>query len=108
MNFDEYQKLALRTSNLTSGTLRLAYLGLGLTGEAGEVVEHIKKHVGHGHDLNVDAVAKELGDVLWYVAVMADALGLTLEDVAARNIEKLRKRYPCGFSREASQNREDQ
>lgn len=107
MNFDEYQKLAMRTANLTTGELRLAYLGLGLTGEAGEVAEHIKKHIGHGHDLDIEKLAKELGDVLWYVAVMADALGLELGDIATRNIEKLRKRYPDGFSSEASRNREE-
>lgn len=107
MNFDEYQKLAMRTANLTAGELRLAYLGLGLTGEAGEVAEHIKKHIGHGHDLDIEKLSKELGDVLWYVAVMADALGLELGDIATRNIEKLRKRYPDGFSNEASRNREE-
>lgn len=67
----------------------------------------IKKHIGHGHPLDTEKVHKELGDVLWYVAVLARRIGSTLEDVAASNVEKLRKRYPEGFSSERSINRKD-
>lgn len=84
----------------------LAGLSLGLTGEAGEVADYVKKVVAHGHALDSDKLAKELGDVLWYTAVMADAIGLTLEAIAAQNIVKLKARYPEGFSHERSLTRE--
>lgn len=80
----------------------LPVFGLGVAGEAGEVADLIKKHVGHGHPLDVSKLKYELGDVLWYVAALADICGLTLDDVAAANIEKLRARYPDGFSSERS------
>ena len=77
----------------------------GLTGEAGEVAELIKKHLYHATPLDQDALVKELGDCLWYVAAFANVLGLSLDDVAERNIEKLRRRYPEGFDTERSRNR---
>lgn len=108
MRFDEYQELAGRTSppdrlpieKLTNGAL-------GLGGEAGEVVELVKKHRYHGHALDADAVAKELGDVLWYVAEVCTAVGLSLDEVAQRNVAKLKARYPEGFSAERSRGRDD-
>jgi len=106
MDFNEYQINALRTANGLQGSERLAYLALGLCGEAGEVAEHIKKHVGHGHTLDIAALNKELGDVLWYLAVLADYFGLALGDVAEANIAKLKARYPAGFSSERSINRD--
>ena len=67
----------------------------------------MKKHSFQGHDLDVNHVAEELGDVLWYVAVGAEAIGLTLGEVAQRNIDKLKRRYPDGFDKSRSINRED-
>jgi NTP pyrophosphatase (non-canonical NTP hydrolase) len=108
MNLDEYQRLALRTAGHREDVQRvLTYTALGLTGESGEVAETIKKTFYHGHPLDKEALSKELGDVLWYLAVMADGLGLSLEQIAAENIKKLRARYPEGFSEERSRNRED-
>ncbi|AAK94361.1 MazG-like pyrophosphatase [Myxococcus phage Mx8] len=112
MTFEQYQQAALRTANIGGPSepfnhLKLESDCLGLTGEAGEVADHVKKFVGHGHDLDVEKVKKELGDVLWYVAVIAARLDLDLGDVAAANVEKLRKRYPDGFSTEASKARVD-
>ena len=78
---------------------------LGLTGEAGEVSDIIKKHVFHGHDLDTDELIKELGDCAWYIALICTALGVSLDTVLERNIEKLKKRYPEGFSSSASINR---
>lgn len=86
---------------------RLAINALGVAGEAGEVADLVKKHVGHGHALDRDKLAKELGDVLWYVAALAHDIGIDLSTVAALNIEKLRRRYPDGFSTERSINRVD-
>ena len=80
---------------------------LGLGGEAGEVLELIKKHFYHGKDLPAEELLLELGDVLWYVAYTADAIGLTLEDVAKANNAKLRARYPNGFSVEAARAKPD-
>lgn len=79
---------------------------LGLAGEAGEVVDLIKKHRFHGHDLDREALVGELGDVLHYLAAEARCHGIKLEEVARHNIAKLAKRYPNGFSHEASRNRE--
>jgi NTP pyrophosphatase (non-canonical NTP hydrolase) len=105
---DEYQQLALRTAGHTEDRQKvLTYTALGLTGESGEVAEMIKKAFFHGHALDQGALSKELGDVLWYLAVMADGLGLSLESIAAENIAKLRARYPEGFSEERSRARSD-
>lgn len=75
---------------------------LGLTGEAGEFADLMKKVHGHGHELDLEKAKKELGDVLWYLAVLADSLGLTLSEVAKANVAKLRARYPDGFTVAAS------
>jgi NTP pyrophosphatase (non-canonical NTP hydrolase) len=80
---------------------------LGLAGEAGEIADAWKKHVYHGHGLDAGEMVNELGDVLWYVTLFADALGVPLGRIMERNIEKLAKRYPDGFSTEASINRGD-
>ena len=108
MTLDEYQELAART--LRAGQPprdRLANAALGLTGEAGEVAEHVKKHLFHDTPLDRDAVVKELGDCLWYVAALAGTIGVSLDEVAATNVEKLRRRYPEGFSAERSRSRTD-
>jgi NTP pyrophosphatase (non-canonical NTP hydrolase) len=106
MNLDEYQELALRTAgHRESAQKQLTYSALGLTGESGEVAEIIKKAFYHGHPLDKEALHKELGDVLWYLAVMADGLGFSLDEIASANIAKLRARYPEGFSQERSLNR---
>lgn len=106
MNLDDYQTKAMRTANRDGDPkVVLAVIGLGLTGEAGEAADLIKKHVGHGHPLDVEKLGKELGDVLWYVAVAAWHLGIPLSSVAEKNIEKLWQRYPQGFSSEASMSR---
>lgn len=70
---------------------------LGLAGEAGEYVEIIKKEYYHRKRFNREAKLKELGDILWYLAIAADYEGFTLEEVARSNLEKLRTRYPNGF-----------
>ena len=101
MRIDDYQHNAARTL----GDADLRILALGLCGEAGEAAEIVKKHLGHGHDLDVNDLAKELGDVLWYVAALATALDVNLSQVAQANIEKLRARYPDGFSADRSKNR---
>lgn len=103
MNLNEYQELSSRTAN--HHDYELTNYGLGLTGEAGEVVEIIKKSQFHGHDIDLTEMEKELGDVLWYVSQIARVSGLSLEEIATKNILKLKKRYPEGFSVEDSINR---
>jgi NTP pyrophosphatase (non-canonical NTP hydrolase) len=106
MDFTEYQSLAARTLGRDrTHEQQLANAALGLTGEAGETAELIKKHLFHATPLDQDALVKELGDCLWYIAAFATNLGLSLDDVAQRNIDKLRKRYPEGFDPERSRNR---
>jgi NTP pyrophosphatase (non-canonical NTP hydrolase) len=106
MNLNEYQLLSARTANKHDG--ELVNYGLGLTGEAGEVADIIKKSQFHGHVVESDEVKKELGDVLWYLSQIARVAGLTLEEIAVANIDKLKRRYPEGFSTEASINREEE
>ena len=106
MTLDEYQALAARTLGRDrTHEQQLANAALGLTGEAGEVAEVIKKHLFHATPLDQEALAKELGDCLWYIGAFATVLGLSMDDIAQRNIDKLRKRYPEGFDTERSRNR---
>ncbi len=81
---------------------------MGLNGEAGEAIDILKKHLFQGHDLDREHLAKELGDVAWYLAVSADALGYSLEKVMQMNLDKLCARYPDGFETERSANRKDE
>jgi len=80
---------------------------LGLGGEAGEVLELVKKHFYHGKPLDREKLIAELGDVLWYLNYTADAIGATLEDVAIANNAKLRARYPNGFSLDVARAKPD-
>ncbi len=106
MNADEYQRQALRTAPAMFQGLKMANAALGLTGESGEVSDYIKKVLFHGHDLDKTKVMDELGDVLWYVALMADAIEVPLSTIMAANIEKLKARYPDGFDPERSKKRQ--
>lgn len=107
MTINEYQRETLRTApGLVS--LELLVNGvLGLTGESGECADMVKKFRYQGHDLDVVHLARELGDVAYYLAVTAHAIGYDLETVLRMNVAKLRKRYPNGFDPERSRNRED-
>lgn len=80
---------------------------LGLTGEAGEVADLIKKDIFHEHNINIGDLVKELGDVCWYLALICHSINIPLEEIMSENIEKLKRRYPDGFSSEASINREE-
>ena len=107
MTLNEYMELAQRTSNRALDQKGHLFNGvLGLAGEAGECADLLKKHYYQDGRNFVDDLEDELGDVLWYVAETARALGLTLEEVAVRNVEKLKKRYPEGFEAERSLHRE--
>ena len=105
MDFNQYQEKAKETAvfpglkidvNKELETISYVYPALGLVGEAGEVAEKIKKLIRDkgGQVTNEDqqTIRKELGDVLWYIAVLADLFGLTLQDIAQGNIDKLASR----------------
>jgi NTP pyrophosphatase (non-canonical NTP hydrolase) len=104
----DYREEVVRTLNphLTS-TEMLINGCLGLTGEAGEVADMVKKHLFQGHDISLDKFLKELGDVRWYLEVLAHWAGCTMEEIEEINIHKLRSRYPNGFSHQASKERKD-
>lgn len=104
MQLNKYQRLAMRTYKPDHG---LTMPALGLCGEAGEYADEIKKIVHHDKPISVERLVNELGDVLWYVAAAAESIGVTLDEVAQRNVEKLAKRYPEGYSHEASAKRAD-
>ena len=123
MTGNEYQKLADRTNDRKSSE-RLTWmldawdwsdadLGgiicacLGLSGEVGEVNDMIKKYVFHEAEMDWTHLKKELGDVLWYVALMCSSIGWELDDVMKMNIEKLEERYPEGFDPERSAHRKE-
>lgn len=104
MIINEYQQAALRTVQGTNG-LNITNGALGLTGEAGEVADMIKKSLYQGHVLDIDHLALELGDVAWYIAIMAESIGMDLETVLQMNVDKLKERYPEGFDSDRSQHR---
>ncbi len=107
MTINEYQQLAMRTLNPELGEKDVLINGvMGLCGESGEVIDIVKKHLAQGHPLDKDKLAKELGDVAWYLAETAYAIGFPLEEILRMNIEKLKARYPEGFSTEKSMRRD--
>lgn len=108
MKINEYQELALRTAPKGLDSTQLLLNGaLGLAGESGEVVDDVKKHLFQGHWLDAGAIARELGDVAWYLAIAAHAIGCDLETIFQMNIDKLKARYPDGFEADRSINRKE-
>ena len=103
MTINEYQHLAMTTLNPNLSKKDILINGvMGLCGESGEAIDIVKKWLAQGHELEKDKLTKELGDIAWYLAETAYALDLSLEDVFAANIEKLKKRFPEGFDTERS------
>ena len=120
MTINEDQKEALRTAPTRQKSAQCGGWGdphqwrmqlenglMGLNGEAGEAIDILKKHLFQGHPLEREHLAKELGDVAWYLAVTAFAIGYDLETVLQMNVNKLRKRYPKGFDADRSLHREE-
>ena len=108
MTINEYQQLAMTTLNPALDQRDVLINGvMGLCGEAGEVIDIVKKHLAQGHELDRDKLISELGDVAWYLAETAMALGVDLETVLTRNIDKLKARYPEGFDAARSRARQD-
>ena len=103
MTINEYQELAMRTLNpeLDRKDVLINSV-MGLCGESGEAIDIVKRWLAQGHELDKEHLAKELGDIAWYLAEAATALDVPLEDILQSNIDKLRKRYPEGFETERS------
>ena len=107
MTPNEYQKEALRVEQGMSKTFPRLLNGLmGLNGEVGECIDILKKHYFQGHDLDAYHIARELGDVAFYIAIAADAIGYDLESILEMSVEKCRARYPNGFEVERSIHRD--
>lgn len=109
MTINEYQRLAMSTLNpeLSKRDVLINSV-MGLCGESGEAIDIVKKHLHQGHELDKAALARELGDIAWYLAEAATALDMELGDIFSANIEKLRRRYPEGFSRVRSVQRSEE
>lgn len=106
MDILEYREAIKRTMNCDlTPQEKLAMLSLGTAGETGEVVDTIKKHVFHGHELDREHLEEELGDVFWYLFNLMNEFGISHEKVFIKNVMKLNKRYKNGFSQEDSRNR---
>ncbi len=110
MTFDDYQKQALSTAqNDYEPLMQRTIWAMGVAGEAGEVVEKWKKIVaykgGTVSQEDLDELAKELGDVVWYIAVMADSLGLSFDEIMRRNVKKLQDHKKRDVIKGAGDNR---
>jgi NTP pyrophosphatase (non-canonical NTP hydrolase) len=106
-----YQRAALRTlpekvKPIQGKDALMVNLIFGLEGEFGEMIDQFKKQIFHGHHLDRLHLQEELGDVLWYLVNIATVHNLSLMEIMADNVAKLQRRYPDGFSQEASQNRD--
>lgn len=106
MNGKEYQKLAMRTAGAKTKGDMLMHAVFGLASETGEVAGILQK-VYQGHAFDKEHIKKELGDCMWMIAESCEALDLDLDDVMQTNIDKLKARYPEGFSADRSLHREE-
>lgn len=109
MTFEEYQQLARRTAIYPNRGSNIIYAALGLAGESGEVSGKVKKVIrdkgGVLDERSRQELAQELGDVLWYIATMADEIGVPLERIAAENLDKLLSRLERGVLKGSGDNR---
>ncbi len=95
-DYESFVRSTMFSSEKRDPRVALAIYGLGLTGEAGEVVEPIKKNLDRDKVIDPDQFVLELGDVLWYLTALAISGGFTLEDVMVKNVEKLTARSAAG------------
>lgn len=120
MEARKYQEAAMRTNDGKNKLRLLEALdcpfmdvagalnaSLGLSGEVGELNDMIKKAIFHGHVVSSKNIKKEIGDICWYIALMCDSFGYDLKEVMEMNIDKLKERYPEGFSEYLSQHRKE-
>lgn len=103
MNLKEYQEFCKKTAIKSENPNEAIFTwGLGIAGEAGDVAGCIKKTIAHKKDVK-DGIKENLGDTMWYIAMICNFFEWDLEDVLKENINKLTKRFPEGFSQEAAQ-----
>ena len=121
MTGNEYQKLAMRTNDSQSERRLLTAVVttpaidlsgvlngcLGLSGEVGEVLDMVKKWVFHEKPLDETHLKKEIGDVMWYVAMLCESFGYDLDEILQMNVDKLKARFPEGFDPDKANNRKD-
>lgn len=119
MTGNEYQDLSMRTNdggstnrllNRASTNAVIDYGGvlngcLGLSGEVGEFNDMIKKWIFHEKNIDIEHAKKELGDVMWYVAMICHSAGWNLDEILEMNVSKLKSRYPDGFDVQRSEHR---
>jgi NTP pyrophosphatase (non-canonical NTP hydrolase) len=114
MKPSEYVKNVLRTESTNfeaiknrfdEPTIRLMHAFIGIATEAGEINDAMKKHLFYGKAFDTANAVEELGDLMWYIGVACDTLGVSLEEVMEKNIAKLRARYGEKFSEQAALNR---
>lgn len=98
MKLNSYQSLAMRTARVESSEEKIGHAFEGMVDEVGEIASALKKHRRYGKPLDRQNVIEECGDLMWFVSLMATGLGVTLEDIATANINKLRARFPDGFT----------
>lgn len=125
MTGNDYQKLAMRTNDhessyrLAKALMKVSNRGdidfggfmmacLGLSGEIGEFNDMMKKVIFHEADYDEEHAKKELGDICWYVAMMCESFGWTLDDILQMNVDKLKQRYPDGFDVKRANNRSEE
>jgi len=116
MNSKSYIKDAIKTESTNfsgmndrlndDGLKRLLHAGIGLSTESGEFLDALKKHIFYGKELDKVNLAEEMGDMFWYMAIVADELGFEFEEVMERNITKLKARYGDKFSKEKAEKRD--
>jgi NTP pyrophosphatase (non-canonical NTP hydrolase) len=116
MNSKSYIKDAIKTESTNfsgmndrlndDGLKRLLHAGIGLSTESGEFLDALKKHIFYGKELDKVNLAEEMGDMFWYMAIVADELGFEFEEVMERNITKLKARYGDKFSEEKAEKRD--
>ena len=108
MNILEYQSKAQRTLNYKlNNKEQITNLIFGINGEIGEVTDLLKKHLFHGHDLSIQKLTEELGDILWYLTNISSLYNIPMTFILEENIKKLEERYPDGFSENDSINRKE-
>jgi NTP pyrophosphatase (non-canonical NTP hydrolase) len=115
MNTQDYIQNAIKTesgdyadilSRFSTRNVRLLHAAIGLSTESGEVLDMLKKHLYYGKTLDEVNLKEEMGDLFWYLAIMADALGVDFETVMKTNIDKLKARYGSKFTDEKAINRD--
>lgn len=116
MTNDEYVKNALITESKdfegisarisTTENIRMLHAGVGLATESGEILDQLKKAIFYGKPIDKVNLAEEIGDQMWYLAILADTLGVSFDEIQAKNIAKLKARYGAKFTEAAALNRD--